>query len=370
MHSMHEVGSWWPRRHPILRLSGVILLLTLFGSWNASAEGAKVPPTVSVSIPAGQWKAVRLRNVPRNTVVAVALHCDGALTVGLLDTPDHAQFPRIMNPLFWGEAESKLGFSSTIPQTGDYFVVLDNRRGNRPRQVTMTTTARLGGEAAKQLIAARLQKVEAQLKRLELQLNQTFKFDPVPIRVNTCEHSKPFDRSDGLTLCLQYARQLIEAFQDQTQASDALIYSMFHEMAQLFHQQWGLDPSSTPASLDELTTVLMLTFRLDANVRAYSQTMINQPALSSSFEEMFHDAYHPLTADRAGRVLKWATNPDLVRNWQPQLVPHMQTQMLKQLKDHPQPWSDRQLIEAELAGRAPNPTDDRPVIIPKGRIKA
>lgn len=358
------------RRRYLFRLTAVVLVLALFGSWDNSAEGANPPPTVSVSIPAGQWKAVRLRNVPRDTVVAVGIRCDGALTVGLLDSPDHARFPRIANPLFWGETESKLGFSSTIPQTGDYFVVLDNRGGDRPRHVTMTTTARVGGETAKQLLAAQLQKVEAQLKTLESKLHQTFIFDPIPIRVSACDRPRPFDRADGLTLCLEYARRLMEAFQDKTQVTDALVFSMFHEMAQLFQRQWGIEPTDSAASLDELTTVLMLTFRLDANVRAYSQTIINQPDLAASLEDLFHNPFHPLTTERAVRVLKWATDPTLVRNWQPQLVPHIQTRMLKQLKDHPQPWSDRQLIEAELAGRAPNPSDDHPVTVPTGRIKA
>lgn len=349
----------------------MIFLLALFGPWAIAAEGANPPPTVSVTIPAGQWKAVRFQNVPRDTVLAVALRCDGPLTVGLLNAPDHAQFPRMANPLFWGQAESKLGFSSTIPQPGDYFVVLDNRGSNRPRQVTLTTTARLGGEAAKQLAAAQLRKVETQLKKLDLQLNRTFLFDPVPIRVNTCRQTTPFERTNGLTLCLQYARRLMEAFQDKTQASDALVFSMFHEMAQLFHRQWGLTPPDSAASVDELTTVLMLTFRLDANVRAYSQTMINQPALSSSLEEVFHDPFHPLTIERAQLVLRWATDPDLVHNWQPRLVPHMQTQLLKQLKDHPQPWSDRRLIEAELDERERKPIpSDLPGTKPKERIKA
>jgi hypothetical protein len=234
----------------------------------------------------------------------------------------------------------------------------------------MTTTARLGGEAARNIIAAQLQKVEAQLKSLEIKLHQTFMFDPIPIRVNTCNRARPFERADGLTLCLEYARRLMDAFQDKTQVTDALVFSMFHEMAQLFQRQWGIESTDSAASLDELTTVLMLTFRLDANVRAYSQTIINQPDLAASLEDLFHDPFHPLTTERAVRVLKWATDPALVRNWQPRLVPHMQTQMLKQLKDHPQPWSDRQLIDAELAGRTSNPSDDRPVIVPKGRIKA
>lgn len=114
----------------------------------------------------------------------------------------------------------------------------------------------------------------------------------------------------------------------------------------------------------------MLTFRLDANVRAYSQTMINQPALSTSLGEVFKDPSHPLTTERAHRVLKWATDPALVRNWQLQLVPHMQTRMLQHLKDHPQPWSDLRLIEQELASREQMLPRDRPSLRPKDKIKA
>ena len=348
----------------------VLLLPLLLASWEADAESANQPLTVSVTIPAGAWKAVRLRNLPRETVVAVALRSDGSLTVGFVNGPDHARFPNVTNPLFWGQAESKLGFSATIPQPGDYFVVLDNREGTNPRHITMTTTARLSGEAAKNLIAAQLRKVEEQLKVLERKLNQAFMFKPVPIRVSTCGRTTPFEHSEGLTLCLQYAHHLMETFHDKTQASDALIYSMFHEMAHLFHQQWGLGPEDSAGSVDELTTVLMLIFRLDANVRAYSQTMINQPTLSSSLDDVFHDPFHPLTVERAKRVLTWATDPDLVRSWQPRLVPHMQTTMLEQLKDHPQPWSDHGLIEEELHKRTRDQPTGPATVQPKGQIKA
>jgi len=357
-------------RHYIRCLLFVSVVPILLASWATNAESANQPLTVSITIPAGQWKAVRLRNLPRETMVAVALRCDGSLMVGLLNAPDHAQFPKVANPLFWGQAESKLGFSATIPKPGDYFVVLDNRSGTGPRHITMTTTARLGGEAAKNLIAAQLRKVEAQLKVLESKLNQAFVFTPVPIRVASCSHTTPFERNDGLTLCLQYAHHLMETFRDRTQASDALIYSMFHEMAHLFQQQWGVASEHSADSLDELTTVLMLTFRLDANVRAYSQTMINQPDLPSSLEDVFHDPFHPLTAERAERVLTWATDPDLVRKWQPQLIPHMQTQMLQQLREHPQPWSDRRLIDEELRERTRDQPATPETIQPKGRIKA
>lgn len=351
-----------------LFLAGIVVCVMAVSPLTVSAASNVM--SFAVDVPAGQWKAVRLKDLPKDIVVALAMTSNGAITVGFLTATDHRQFPRMTQPLFWGQAEAKVGFSVTIQQKGDYYVVLDNREGNRPRHVTLTAQATVTGAAAQALMAEQLRKVELQLKTLEQKLNQTFVFDPVPIHVKMCDHQQPFERADSLTLCLQYARQLIQIFQDKTQASDALVYSMFQEMARLFQSQWSLESTDPSAPLDELTTVLMLTFRLDANVRAYSQTMINQPALATSLSEVFKDPMHPLTTERAHRVLTWATDPTIVRQWQPQLVPHMQTRMLQHLKDHPQPWSDLSLIEQELAARERTLPRDRPSLRPKDKIKA
>ena len=316
---------------------------------------ASKPQSFSGDVPPGQWKTVRLQNLPKDVLVALAVKSDGPLTVGFIDAPDQKQFPRIAHPLFWGQLESKLGFSVTIQQQGNYYVVLDNREGAIKRQVRLTAQATLGGAAAQALMNAQLRKVELQLQALARKLNQTFMFEPVPIQVKTCDRQQPFERAGNVTLCLQYARQLMQTFQDKTQASDALVYSLFQEMAQLFQSQWDLESSDPSMELDELTTVLMLTFRLDANVRAYSQTVINHPTLTASLGDTFNDPLHPLTVERAKRVLKWATDPTLVRQWQGQLVPHMQTKMLQHLKDHPQPWSDHSLLEKELSSRVQSP---------------
>lgn len=352
------------------RLLPAALLFCLMAGFPPSASATSDPMSFSVDVPAGQWKEIRLKDLPRDVQVILAVQSNGPLTVGFLDSQDHQRFPLMAQPLFWGQLESKLGFSVMIQQKGDYYVVLDNREGTARRAVNLTARAALSGPAAQALMAEQLRKVEAQLKALEQKLAQTFAFDPIAIHVRPCQRGRSFERTQGLTLCLDYARQLMTAFQDKTQASDALVYSMFQEMAQVFQSQWGLETSSPEASLDELTTVLMLTFRLDANVRAYSQTVMNQPSLAASLKNAFNDPLHPLSVERAERVLKWATDPDLVRRWQPQLVPHMQTRMLEHLKQHPQPWSDLTLIEQELIARESDSGKDRILPRGKGKIKA
>ena len=343
----------------MFRLSFTALLILTFTLCTAARSAAANPQSFSVDVPPGQWKTVRLQNLPKDVLIALAVKSDGPLTIGFLNAHDQKQFPRTAHPLFWGQVESKLGFSVTIQQPGDYYVVLDNREGAIRRQVNLTAQATLGEAAAQALMNAQLKKVELQLRTLVQKLNQTFVFDPVPIQVKTCDRQQPFDRTTGLTLCLQYARQLMQTFHDKTQASDALVYSLFQEIAERLQSQWKLGSLDHAVDLDELTTVLMLTFRLDANIRAYSQTIINQPSLTTSLSDLFHDPTHPLTVDRAQRVLAWATDPALVKHWQPHLVPHMQTQMLQHLKAHPQPWSDHSLIERELSSRKPPPLDTK-----------
>lgn len=178
-------------------------------------SAASNPQSFSVDVPPGQWKTVRLQNLPKDVLVALAVKSDGPLTVGFLDALDQKQFPRIAHPFFWGQLESKLGFSVTIPQQGDYYVVLDNRQGPIKRQVRLTAQATLGEAAAQALLNAQLRKVERQLQGLVQQLNQTFVFDPVPIQVKTCDRRQPFERTGSVTLCLQYARQLMQTFQDK-----------------------------------------------------------------------------------------------------------------------------------------------------------
>lgn len=354
----------------LLKVLLSVAVICLLSTSPPAASADSSPTSFAVDVPAGQWKTLRFKNLPKDAKIVFGIISDGPLNVGFLDTAGQKQFPRLSQPLFWGQVETKLAFSVSIQQKGDYYIIVDNRDGTAWRHVDLTTHATLSGAAAQAVITAQLKKVEMQLKTLEQKLNQTFVFEPVPIRVNNCNRQTPFERTENLTLCLEYAQQLMQTFQDKTQASDALVFSMFQEMARLFQSQWGLDASNPVGDLDELTTVLMLTFRLDANVRAYSQTIINQPVLSTLMADAFKDLNHPLTVDRAERVLKWATDPALVRNWQPQLVPHMQTTVLRHLKTHPQPWSDLGLIEAELSAREHAPPEDRPAFQSKGKINA
>jgi hypothetical protein len=94
---------------------------------------------VSIEVPAGKTKTVRLRNLPRGTALSVAIAASDKLRVALVS----ATQLKSRNPqaLFRAELDRRLSFRVTIAETGDHFLVLDNRRGASPSRVTATIRA-------------------------------------------------------------------------------------------------------------------------------------------------------------------------------------------------------------------------------------
>ena len=74
-------------------------------------------------------KAVRLRNLPKDAVMAVGVQSTGRIAISLLSEADYKKFPKVSEPVFAGSVERTLSFQIVIPDAGNYYLVLDNRRG-------------------------------------------------------------------------------------------------------------------------------------------------------------------------------------------------------------------------------------------------
>jgi P pilus assembly chaperone PapD len=121
--------------------AGACALLLLF----VSAAAAQVKAvSLRVEVPAGKWKAVRLRNLPKDAVVAVRAETSGEVMLAFLDAEDYKRFPTPTRPLFNGRVEKRIAFAIRMPGTGDYFVVLDNRFGKEPQTVSVRIQAARG----------------------------------------------------------------------------------------------------------------------------------------------------------------------------------------------------------------------------------
>ena len=127
----------------------VLLTICLWVLW-LSPVVADGLVSLNVDIPPGKWKGIRLRNLPKDAVVAVQVESSGKLVVALMDSKTYRHFSETSRPLFLGQVEKRLSFSVIIPATDHYFVVLNNRSGQEPRAVKITIRATRPGAGEKE----------------------------------------------------------------------------------------------------------------------------------------------------------------------------------------------------------------------------
>jgi hypothetical protein len=114
-----------------------IAALALLSSVAALAAEA----AMSVEVPPGQYRALRLRNLPKDVFVAVAIQVPDKLTTTLVSELDYRRYPKVEDPVFAGTVDKHLSFTVTIPQTGHYFLVFDNRQGASAQKVKFVVRA-------------------------------------------------------------------------------------------------------------------------------------------------------------------------------------------------------------------------------------
>jgi hypothetical protein len=132
------VGLWANTARLLLAISSLLA----FGFVSAPAEGAEAAMTVEV--PAGQFKSLRLRNLPKDAVMAVGVQTNGKLLLVLVNEEDYKRFPKPEEPIFMGSVDRRLSFTVTIPAAGHYFLVFDNRRGQEAQKVKFALRAERG----------------------------------------------------------------------------------------------------------------------------------------------------------------------------------------------------------------------------------
>lgn len=325
-----------------LRLKALLffVFLTLLVSHAFAASG---PVSVKLDVPAGQWKAARLKNLPKDAVVAVRIESSGDILVALLDSTSRGK-PDRSRPLFAGRVEKRLSFSVTVVEAGDHYLVLDNRKGSEARQVNVALHAARG--AADQLDAA-----NKMMRVFELQLSKLFVFEPFPIGIKSCGVPKAFADLAGIVLCTEYMHHLYGIVENREKTLDILSFSLFHEIGRTLLAKWENPFTGNVGAVDELATVLMVMLNQKARAEGAAQYMVDNPAKAHTLLKLFPDDHHPLSTKRAKDVLLWSRDPNLPFKWQAVLVPHMQTELLRKLKAKPTPWTDLSLVEKELAAR-------------------
>jgi hypothetical protein len=117
------------------------LALAIVGGPAGSAEVA-----MAVEVPAGQFKRARLPNLPKDAVLAVAVQtsASGKLVLILINERAYQRPAKPEEPIFMGSVERRLSFTVTIPETGNYLLVLDNRKGVEAQKIKLGIRAERG----------------------------------------------------------------------------------------------------------------------------------------------------------------------------------------------------------------------------------
>lgn len=119
-----------------LPLKLLVALLLAFAATVFAAEAE-----LTAEVPAEKWRALRLKGLPRGATLAVRVETSGPIRVILARETEMQRFPRGLKATFAGSVERRLSFKVNIPAAGNYYVILDNRRGDEVRDVRIYVEA-------------------------------------------------------------------------------------------------------------------------------------------------------------------------------------------------------------------------------------
>ncbi len=323
-------------------LACALLVVALFCPAGTFAAG---PVMLNMDVPAGHWKSAKLDNLSKGAVLKIRIESNGAILVAVLDSQSFRGKPDTERPLFAGQVEKVLSFTVAVEQQGAHYILLDNRRGNEKREVRITL------QSGKEGVTGQAKKGKHTLQEFGKRLHRIFIFDPFPITSGKCESKRPFSSSAGIIVCTEYIRHLNEGLKNEETASDFLHFSLFHEVGRRLLEEWTKPSAVSVEAADEMAAVLMVMLNQKARALRVARFAIRNPRQMEELRTPPGNERHPLSEERAKKVLQWIEKPETVQRWQKVLVPHMQTELLKALKRKPTLWTDLPLVEKELTKR-------------------
>ena len=326
-----------------------LLLSFCFFFFTPSVYSSPKVAFFTVTVPPKEYKALRVKRLPQDAYVGVEVESTHEVTIAFVDTQDYLNLPRPQKPLMLSKVDRRLTFSVTIPESGDYFVVLVNRNEHA------TADVKLKVQAARSSVG-QTKGADQILQEFERQMHRLFVFDSFSTGVKSCGRKLAFYGTDGFYLCAEYVKLIHSTIQDRQMAVNVLGFSIFHELGLELMDQWNLGGRSLRQSADELAVVLMIMLKQESKLRELGQYFVKNPSLADAFKNELIDPWHPLSVKRAQKILNWLDSPAIVRHWQIKLVPHMQTDLLLRLQKKPTEWSDTALVEKELAKRQKSPS--------------
>ena len=334
-------------------IAKVLTLVAVMLSASAAQSAQEQSASINSEVEAGENYTTRLRNLPKDAEVSVHIETSGEVAVLLINHRDYTAFPETKGPLFSGQITDSLDFSIRIPASGNYYLVLDNRKGEKKLEfkLQLTAKARAPDVTTSAETSEKLKQANQDLEKFEANLRQFFIFDELKFSLENCGTANAYNKKDTVIICIELGLRLYQ-MGDKQKARDMLMFTMMHEIGHVLLRQWGYPFYDNEELVDEFTTALLVMFNQGYRARSPAEYFSSLSPEQELETKRTRDDRHPLSIQRARNILRWLEEPDLVRRWQKIFVPHMQTTVLEALDKHPKTWTDRKLVEQELASRS------------------
>ncbi len=265
------------------------------------------------------------------------------LNVWLLDLHNYQLFRAGQQYSYYrgtsGTVQRLAQYSFTIPATGPYYLIFDNRHALMlPRTVYASVYVvedKLGPQHQKD--------VELYNVLYNGLLRRMFEFDDINVTVRLCGMENAFS-NPNITMC----RELIDR-NEKRGIPAANIFVFFHEAAHTLLKLWGYPTWDNEDVADEMATVLSLLIKKEALALQAAQWWANSGSQQEALSKMVIDDRHTISPQRARNIVNWLNRRDeLLQRWQKIWVPHMTHEALVALRDSADAWVDKRLVLATL----------------------
>ncbi len=331
------------------RCGPIGLLVIVLAAFALPVAGETVSASLQAEVPAGEWKTTRLSHLDKGVSLSLEIVADGPVTVALVDRTELDKPAGRRHPLFFGELTDRLAFNITTRRAGDHYLIIDNRKGRKARHLVITARATRDQAAS----------VDTILERFETAMHRLFRFDSIRIRAGHCRTPAvgAYARRNAIVLCGEYVGRLYEDLGGKEQTQAVVLFALFHEMGHILLRQWDYPMYDSEEVADDFAAALMVMLgqrrQLSSVGAMFLDRALAREAVGRAIEG---NGRHPLSLQRARRILRWQNDETPVRQWQSLFVPHMQTAILERLRDHPTAWSDPVLVRRELERRTAKDT--------------
>jgi hypothetical protein len=311
-------------------------------------EPSQVEVNQTVQVGAGQKMTYTLPLTQGSVFVARFQVSGGAndkVNVWLVDTSNYQRLlAKQQFSYFKGVSGTIRGtgnYSFRIPQTDNYYLVVDNSTAwMLPRTVKLYCYALLP------LASAQTLALQGQLNSQFGKLGELFKFSPLVIYIRHCGMVNAFS-NPNITLCLELIETLAEQHLDQ-----ALSFVFFHELGHSLMRLWGQPLWDNEDAADEFATVCMMLGKLDQGALQAASWWASQTTEQEALNKIWLDDRHTLSPQRARNIIRWLGQRDeLIQRWSRVLVPNMQTKVLLKEFGDSTPTLDRETVKTELQSR-------------------